>query len=110
MTHRIRNINYSVATLISEQENVIYFFHSQDPIPYNFAYAVKDEYAGTDFGQNEESDGQTVKGSYTVQLPDGRKQTVRCESSRAQKSNYKIERENDCHLYATKIQPDCNFL
>ncbi|XP_045602762.2 cuticle protein 8 [Procambarus clarkii] len=45
-------------------------------IPYNFAYGVKDEYKGTDFSQNEESDGKVVKGSYTVQLPDGRKQTV----------------------------------
>lgn len=49
----------------------------QEPIPYNFAYGVNDEYAGTDFSQTEESDGNTVKGSYTVLLPDGRKQTVR---------------------------------
>ena len=45
-------------------------------MPYNFAYGVKDDYAGTDFGQEENSDGNTVKGSYSVQLPDGRKQTV----------------------------------
>ncbi|XP_027227150.2 cuticle protein 7-like [Penaeus vannamei] len=44
--------------------------------PYDFEYNVKDDYAGTDFGHNEESDGNTVRGSYTVQLPDGRKQTV----------------------------------
>ncbi|XP_047479569.1 cuticle protein 7-like [Penaeus chinensis] len=50
--------------------------YKEDPIPYNFAYGVRDEYAGTDFGHNEDSDGQAVKGSYTVQLPDGRKQTV----------------------------------
>lgn len=45
-------------------------------MPYNFAYGVKDDYAGTDFGQNEDSDGNTVKGSYQVVLPDGRIQTV----------------------------------
>ncbi|XP_064086330.1 cuticle protein 8-like [Macrobrachium nipponense] len=45
-------------------------------MPYQFSYGVKDDYAGTDFGQTEESDGKAVKGSYTVQLPDGRKQTV----------------------------------
>ncbi|KAK3873337.1 hypothetical protein Pcinc_021666 [Petrolisthes cinctipes] len=51
--------------------------YSQDqPIPYNFQYGVRDEYAGTDFSQNEESDGNSVSGTYTVQLPDGRKQTV----------------------------------
>lgn len=45
-------------------------------MPHQFGYSVKDDYAGTDFGHTEDSDGNTVKGSYTVQLPDGRKQTV----------------------------------
>ncbi len=46
------------------------------PVPYNFAYGEKDDYAGTDFGHNESSDGNTVTGSYRVVLPDGRIQTV----------------------------------
>ncbi|XP_066979040.1 cuticle protein 19-like [Macrobrachium rosenbergii] len=46
------------------------------PMPYNFVYGVKDQYAGADYGHSEDSDGNTVKGSYTVQLPDGRRQTV----------------------------------
>ncbi|XP_045603066.1 larval cuticle protein A2B [Procambarus clarkii] len=50
--------------------------YKEEPRPYSFAYGVKDDYAGTNFGQNEKSDGNTVKGSYTVHLPDGRKQTV----------------------------------
>ncbi|CAL4091479.1 unnamed protein product [Meganyctiphanes norvegica] len=45
-------------------------------MPYSFAYGVADGYSGVDFGQDEKSDGKSVKGSYTVQLPDGRKQTV----------------------------------
>lgn len=45
-------------------------------MPYSYAYAVNDHYTGTDFGHNEDSDGRAVKGSYNVQLPDGRKQTV----------------------------------
>lgn len=45
-------------------------------MPHQFGYSVKDDYAGTDFAHSEDSDGNTVKGSYTVQLPDGRKQTV----------------------------------
>lgn len=84
MTHRIRNTYELLCGNFNFGAGECHhFFYSQDPIPYNFAYAVRDEYAGTDFGQNEESDGQSVKGSYTVQLPDGRKQTVRCEYSRA---------------------------
>lgn len=45
-------------------------------MPYSYAYAVNDHYTGTDFGHTENSDGRAVKGSYNVQLPDGRKQTV----------------------------------
>ncbi|XP_068242793.1 pro-resilin-like [Palaemon carinicauda] len=46
------------------------------PMPYNFVYGVNDQYAGADYGHSEDSDGNTVKGTYTVQLPDGRRQTV----------------------------------
>ncbi|ROT83446.1 putative pro-resilin-like isoform X1 [Penaeus vannamei] len=46
------------------------------PLPYGFNYAVNDAYKGTNFGQSEKSDGNSVWGSYTVALPDGRKQTV----------------------------------
>ena len=45
-------------------------------MPHAFSYSVKDPYTGADFGQSEKSDGKTVRGSYSVQLPDGRKQIV----------------------------------
>ncbi|KAF2368097.1 Insect cuticle protein [Trinorchestia longiramus] len=50
--------------------------YKPEPKPYQFAYGVADEHYGPNFGQEEKSDGKNVKGSYTVQLPDGRKQTV----------------------------------
>ncbi|XP_042234978.1 larval cuticle protein A3A-like [Homarus americanus] len=50
--------------------------YKQPGMPHNFAYTVRDEYAGTNFGHSEDSDGNTVQGSYNVDLPDGRKQTV----------------------------------
>ncbi|RXG59421.1 hypothetical protein Avbf_08659 [Armadillidium vulgare] len=46
------------------------------PIPYQFSYGVSDPYGGTDFSQDENSDGNLVQGTYTVQLPDGRRQIV----------------------------------
>ncbi|XP_045101342.1 adult-specific cuticular protein ACP-20-like [Portunus trituberculatus] len=46
------------------------------PVPYNFAYGVEDQYAGTQFSQSEESDGEQVTGYYQVALPDGRIQKV----------------------------------
>ena len=48
----------------------------QPPSPYSFAYAVKDEPSYNDFGHTETSDGKVVTGSYSVVLPDGRKQIV----------------------------------
>ncbi|XP_064086213.1 pro-resilin-like [Macrobrachium nipponense] len=45
-------------------------------MPYQFGYNVNDAYQGLDFGHQENSDGNAVYGSYTVQLPDGRKQNV----------------------------------
>ena len=44
------------------------------PKPYGFEYGVHDSYSGASFDQHENSDGKVVSGSYTVQLPDGRKQ------------------------------------
>ena len=43
---------------------------------YDFDWSVKDEYSGNDFGQQESRDGDNTEGSYYVQLPDGRLQTV----------------------------------
>jgi len=49
-------------------------------MPYEFAYSVNAENYGPQFGQTESSDGHVVEGSYVVQLPDGRKQTVTYEA------------------------------
>ncbi|MPC52101.1 Pro-resilin [Portunus trituberculatus] len=49
---------------------------------YNFEWAVKDDYAGLHFGQNEKRDGYNTDGTYHVLLPDGR----------VQKVEYKVEK------------------
>lgn len=46
------------------------------PKAYEFGYSVKDQATGNDFGRRESSDGETVRGEYRVQLPDGRTQIV----------------------------------
>ncbi|XP_035728632.1 probable serine/threonine-protein kinase clkA [Vespa mandarinia] len=46
------------------------------PKSYEFGYAIKDATTGNDFGRRETSDGETVRGEYRVQLPDGRTQIV----------------------------------
>merc|ERR1712098_914867 len=48
-----------------------------EPSPYTYTYAVNDDYSGTKFEQTESGDGTgAVSGSYSVNLPDGRIQTV----------------------------------
>merc|ERR1712168_1336545 len=47
-----------------------------EPPVYNFQYGVADDYSGANFAQTEQRDGYATSGSYTVNLPDGRVQTV----------------------------------
>ena len=51
--------------------------YPQEPTAYAFGYAVADHYTGTNFGHQEERDGYATKGSYKVNLPDGRVQIVK---------------------------------
>ena len=51
------------------------------PAVYAYNYAVADDYTGTAFNAGENRDGYATSGSYTVNLPDGRTQTV----------NYKVD-------------------
>ncbi|XP_040579210.1 cuticle protein 19 [Lepeophtheirus salmonis] len=44
--------------------------------PYAFQYGVSDDYSGTQFSAQENSDAKVISGSYQVALPDGRVQTV----------------------------------
>ena len=47
-----------------------------EPASYSFSWAVKDDYSKNDYGQNEQREGKSTSGSYSVLLPDGRTQTV----------------------------------
>ncbi|QQP57361.1 Uncharacterized protein FKW44_002319 [Caligus rogercresseyi] len=46
------------------------------PAVYQYGYAVADDYAKTNFAQNENRDGYATSGEYRVALPDGRTQIV----------------------------------
>ncbi|XP_037804821.1 larval cuticle protein A2B-like [Penaeus monodon] len=47
------------------------------PPKYNYNYGVADGYSGANFAASESRDGYKTDGSYTVDLPDGRKQIVK---------------------------------
>ncbi|XP_050700487.1 adhesive plaque matrix protein-like [Eriocheir sinensis] len=46
------------------------------PPKYSYNYGVADHYSGANFGHSESRNGYKTEGSYTVDLPDGRKQIV----------------------------------
>merc|ERR1711973_607831 len=48
----------------------------ETPKPFAFEYAVADDYSKSNFNAQETSDGHSTTGSYSVNLPDGRVQTV----------------------------------
>merc|ERR1712165_422774 len=50
--------------------------YDESPKPYVFKYGVADDYSGANFKAAEASDSKAVTGSYSVNLPDGRIQTV----------------------------------
>ncbi|XP_071527845.1 pro-resilin-like [Panulirus ornatus] len=50
--------------------------HPEVPPKYTYNYGVADDYSGANFGHSESRDGYKTEGSYTVDLPDGRKQIV----------------------------------
>merc|ERR1739848_540728 len=50
--------------------------YDETPKPYAFEYGVADDYSGANFKAAETADGKAVHGSYQVNLPDGRVQTV----------------------------------
>ena len=61
-----------LAAVLADQAPV----YQSVPAQYRYAYEVKDDYSGVNFGANEERDGYVASGQYNVLLPDGRVQTV----------------------------------
>ncbi|XP_037805091.1 cuticle protein 8-like [Penaeus monodon] len=51
--------------------------YSDVPPKYNYNYGVADAYSGANFAASESRDGYKTEGSYTVDLPDSRKQIVK---------------------------------
>lgn len=76
---------------------------------YDFEWAVKDDYSGNNYGQQESrQDGKTVTGSYYVRLPDNRLQkvsyTVTPEGGYDAVVSYEGEASTNVHS-AAPVQP-----
>jgi len=53
-------------------------YHSEEKgMPFNYQWAVNDEYSGNQYNHDSQSDGKVTEGEYRVLLPDGRTQIVK---------------------------------
>ena len=59
-----------------DAKNHILLNNLQEAKPYSFSYGVQDEYEGLNYAHNEDSNGESLQGSYTVDLPDGTRKIV----------------------------------
>nr|XP_027229357.1 pro-resilin-like [Penaeus vannamei] len=66
------SFSYGVPQQSMEEDSV----EESAPPKYEFQFGVKDGASGVDFGHGESRDEDETRGSYTVQLPDGRLQRV----------------------------------
>nr|XP_027216976.1 cuticle protein 7-like [Penaeus vannamei] len=73
-----RPYSYSAPQFSSEESG---------PAHYDFEWKVDHDDSGNDFGHQEARDGHDTQGSYYVQLPDGRLQTVRFAVKETQDSS-----------------------
>ncbi|KAF2367126.1 Insect cuticle protein [Trinorchestia longiramus] len=71
----------------------------QGGMPFDFAYHVQDQYSGTQFGHNSNSDGKVTTGEYRVLLPDGRTQIVTYTAGHQKGFNAKVRFEGEVQPY-----------
>merc|ERR1712106_1189966 len=67
--------------IVTRADSSVKIYHREELLeeptkPYSYQYAVNDDHSGANFAASQTADGQTVRGSYSVHLPDGRIQTV----------------------------------
>ncbi|XP_051156615.1 pro-resilin-like [Leptopilina boulardi] len=68
------------------------------PQPYSFQYEVRDPPSGNDYGQQESSDGNVVRGEYRVLLPDSRTQIVKYTASDVNGYNADVQYEGQAQF------------
>lgn len=78
---------------------------SHDKKRYRFSYAVKDGSSGDDFSHTQKQENGAVHGSYKVQLPDGRMQTVKYTADDLHGYRAEVSYEGEAHVDALQTLP-----
>ncbi|XP_037801907.1 cuticle protein-like [Penaeus monodon] len=71
------NTYFDITSFVTSGSDSFEYSEESAEAKYAFDWAVRHAYSGNDFGHQEARDGDHTQGSYYVQLPDGRRQTVR---------------------------------
>ena len=79
-------------------------------MPFNYAWAVKDEPSYNDYSHSTNSDGKLTTGSYRVVLPDGRTQIVTYKSDEnGYIAEVKYEGEAKYQAYSASAYPKPSY-
>ncbi|XP_073815342.1 larval cuticle protein A2B-like [Musca autumnalis] len=81
-----------------------------DPHPqYRFSYGVEDKVTGDNKSQNEERDGDAVRGEYSLIDADGYKRTVHYTADDANGFNAVVQREPLGHAVVKTVAPVAHY-
>ncbi|KAF2367132.1 Insect cuticle protein, partial [Trinorchestia longiramus] len=76
-------------------------------MPFEYSYAVQDQYSGNDFAHDTNSDGDVTTGEYRVLLPDGRTQVVTYKADNYNGYQAEVTYEGEARPY--EPQPQASY-
>merc|ERR1712212_195483 len=81
----------------------------QEGMPFNYNWAVKDDYSGNDYNHRSESDGEVTQGEYRVLLPDGRTQIVTYRSDPISGFEAEVTYEGEARPYEAQASSNNQY-
>merc|ERR1712212_290519 len=81
----------------------------EEGMPFNYNWAVKDDYSGNDYNHRSESDGEVTQGEYRVLLPDGRTQIVTYRSDPISGFEAEVTYEGEARPYEAQASSNNQY-
>ncbi|XP_061393013.1 larval cuticle protein A2B-like [Musca vetustissima] len=100
----------TAAAPVAVAQKVVVKSEDFDPHPqYKFSYGVEDKLTGDSKNQNEERDGDAVRGEYSLIDADGYKRTVSYTADDANGFNAVVQREPLGHAVVKTVAPVAHY-
>uniref|UniRef100_A0A1I8MQS7 Cuticle protein n=1 Tax=Musca domestica TaxID=7370 RepID=A0A1I8MQS7_MUSDO len=101
---------HTAAAPVAVAQKVVVKSEEFDPHPqYKFSYGVEDKLTGDSKSQNEERDGDAVRGEYSLIDADGYKRTVHYTADDANGFNAVVQREPLGHAVVKTVAPVAHY-